>query len=259
MRAQYLGSAGYGNPIRLAHDLAKRDAVIAKCEDYEEVVLWFEHDLFDQLQLLQILHYLGERSLPIGKVQLIQTDDFLGMLSPEELIPLQSKRRPVNTDTFKLAIQVWDAFREPSPEQLYDLQDRVTSEMRHLHSAMRRLFEEYPSTGSGLARSEMQILDTIATGTHRKDDIFRLSQLREEAVYLGDAPFCRIVDDLCEGGAPLLERIDAGYRITQLGTQVHAGERDWLEVHKIDRWIGGVHLTSDEVWRWDAQARRFLG
>lgn len=257
VRSQYLGTAGYGNPIRLAHDFGKRDAVIAKCDDYEEVVLWFEHDLFDQLQLLQIMHYLGGRSLPTGKVQLIQTDDFLGMLSPEELIPLQNKRRPVNADTFKLAIEVWDAFREPSPEGLYGLQDRVTSEMRHLHSAMRRLFEEYPSAGSGLARSEMQILDTIATGAHRKDDIFRLSQLREEAVYLGDTSFYRIVDELCDAGAPLLERKDDGFTVTPLGMQVHAGERDWLQVHKIDRWIGGVHLTGEDVWRWDAQGRRF--
>jgi len=227
VRAQYLATAGYGNPIRLAHDLSKRDAVLATCDEYEEVVLWFEHDLFDQLQLLQIVHYLSGRSLPIGKVQLIQTDDFLGMLSPEELIPLQNKRRPVNAATFKLASEVWDAFREPSPERLYELQDRVTSEMRHLHGALRRLFEEYPATGSGLARSEMQILDTIATGTHRKNDIFRLSQLREEAVYLGDTSFYHIMDELCVDDAPLLERIDDGFRLTPLGKQVHAGGRDW--------------------------------
>ena len=256
VRAQYLGSAGYGNPIRLARDFSKRDAVIAKCEEYEEVVLWFEHDLFDQLQLLQILHYLGGRSLPIGKVQLIQTDDFLGMLSPEELIPLQNKRRPVNGATFKLASEVWDAFREATPERLFELQDRVTSEMRHLHSAMRRLFEEFPALGSGLGRSEMQILDTVALGTHRKDDIFRLAQLREEAVYLGDTSFFRLLDQLCAAEAPLLERTESGFALTAAGKAVHAGERDWLEEHTIDRWIGGVHLHERNVWRWDAQARR---
>jgi hypothetical protein len=256
VRAQYLGSAGYGNPIRLAHDFSKRDAVIAKCDEYEEVVLWFEHDLFDQLQLLQILHYLGARSLPPGAVQLIQTDDFLGLLSPEELIPLQNKRRPVNAPTFKLASEVWDAFREPSPERLVALQERVTSEMRHLHGAIRRLFEEFPATGSGLARSEMQILDTVALGTHRKDDIFRLSQLREEAVYLGDASFFRLLEGLCDPGAPLLERTEAGFALTPLGKAVHSGERDWLEEYAIDRWIGGVHLRSSNVWRWDAPSRR---
>lgn len=210
------------------------------------------------MQLLQILHYLGERSLPVGKVQLIQTDDFLALLSPEELIPLQNKRRPVNAPTLKLASEVWDAFREPSPERLVELQARVTSEMRHLHSAIRRLFEEFPATGSGLGRSEMQILDTVALGTHRKDDIFRLSQLREEAVYLGDAPFLRLLEELCDPSAPLLERTGADFAITPLGKAVLSGERDWLEDRAIDRWIGGVHLYGADVWRWDAQSRRVM-
>jgi hypothetical protein len=33
----------------------RRDEAITRFRDHEEVVLWFEHDLFDQLQLIQIL------------------------------------------------------------------------------------------------------------------------------------------------------------------------------------------------------------
>ena len=258
VRSQYLGVHGYGNPIRLGRAFEKRDEVIARCAEYEEVVLWFEHDLYDQLQLLQILHFLGSQSLPLGKVQLIQTDDFLGNLNPEEFMPLQTKRRPVNAATFKLAAQVWDAFRAPTPQPLYDLHDHVTSEMRHLHGAIRRLFEEYPALRTGLSRTQGQILDTVAEGANRRDDIFRLSQMREEAVFLGDAPFFAILDGMADSDAPLLERTDLGFSLSALGSKVHAEQSDWLETHAIDRWIGGVHLEGDAVWRWDSNARRLV-
>ncbi|MDQ6930016.1 MAG: DUF1835 domain-containing protein [Candidatus Eremiobacteraeota bacterium] len=257
VRAQFLGLNGFGNAIRLGRDFQKRDRTIAKAGEYEEVVLWFEHDLYDQLQLLQILHYLATQSLPLGKVQLIQTDDFLGNLMPEELVPLQTKRRPVNAATFKLASQVWDAFRAPVPQPLYEMHNHVTSEMRHLHGAIRRLFEEYPAVRTGLSRTQSQILDTVAEGAHRRDDIFRLSQMREEASFLGDTPFFSILDTLAGTSAPVLEQTQTGYALTPLGRRVHAGESDWLETHAIHRWIGGVHLTAGDVWRWDAAARAF--
>lgn len=34
---------------------ARRDEAITRFHDHEEVILWFEHDLYDRLQLIQIL------------------------------------------------------------------------------------------------------------------------------------------------------------------------------------------------------------
>ncbi len=180
------------------------------------------------------------------------------MLAPEELLALQNKRRPVNAATLRLAKEVWTAFRTATPEALYELQDRVTSEMRHLHSAIRRLFEEYPSKVTGLSRTQTQILDTVAGGVHRKDDIFRLSQNCEEAVYLGDSSFFKILDDLCADPAPLLTSAHGRYEITPLGKSIAARESDWLQDRPVDRWIGGVHIIGPEAWRWDGESRRFV-
>jgi hypothetical protein len=34
---------------------------------------------------------------------------------------------------------------------------------------------------------------------------------------------------------------------------------DWLAVHGIDSWRGGVHLrSSDAIWRWDAATGRII-
>ncbi len=257
LRAQYLGVAGYGNPIKLGHDFEKRDATIARCMEFDEIVLWFEHDLYDQLQLLQILDYLAGQSLPLGKLQLIQTDDFLGLLAAPELLALQNSRRPVSQQTLHGASDVWEAYRSATPERLFQIQAGTPSQLRHLSSALRRLFEEYPSSQSGLSRTQRHILEAVAEGAHAKDDIFRLAQLREEAAFLGDAPFYKRFEDLCDHAAPLLQEIQNGYRLTPLGRRVLAGVEDWLALRVCDRWIGGVHLTNDSLWRWDEGAAAF--
>ena len=38
--------------------------------------------------------------------------------------------------------------------------------------------------------------------------------------------------------------------LTDVGRAVQAGERDFIELNGIDRWLGGVHLVSGQVWRW---------
>lgn len=40
---------------------ARRDEAITRFHDHEEVILWFEHDLYDQLQLIQILDWFSRR------------------------------------------------------------------------------------------------------------------------------------------------------------------------------------------------------
>src|SRR5947209_11115587 len=38
-------------------DFVRRDTALTHFHLHEEVVLWFEHDLYDQLQLLQLLNW----------------------------------------------------------------------------------------------------------------------------------------------------------------------------------------------------------
>lgn len=60
IRARYLAGRGWGEFARIEADLAARDRGLMHMASFDRVVLWFEHDLFDQLQLLQILDWFGE-------------------------------------------------------------------------------------------------------------------------------------------------------------------------------------------------------
>ena len=99
---------------------ARDERLAAALEADERVVLWFEHDLYDQLQLLQILAGLPDR--PVG-VELICVGSFpgrpdfagLGELEPDELASLWPVRTPVTDEHVRAARAGWDAFRAHRP------------------------------------------------------------------------------------------------------------------------------------------------
>jgi hypothetical protein len=47
--------------------------------------------------------------------------------------------------------------------------------------------------------------------------------------------------------------------LTALGHEVLARRRDWLTLHPLHRWLGGVHLHPEgPAWRWDAAHGRLI-
>ena len=253
VRAQYLAARGFGNAIKIGHDFEKRDAVISKFADFEEIVLWFEHDLFDQLQLLQILDFLGRQRIAPGFVHAIQTEEFLGMMEPTELLALRNRRRPVSAELFEFARDAWAAFRSSSPQALFELSKQVPAGFRSMQTGLRRLFEEFPSLDRGVSRTQLQTLEAVAHGARRDDDLFRVVQAQEDAAFMGDSTFARQLEDLCAAPAPLVTRLEDRFALTPLGERVLRREADWLAVAPLDRWIGGTHLTATDHWRWDAR------
>src|SRR5712691_11825056 len=76
VRAQFLADTGWGDP---RSDFARRDAQLAGWARHEEIVLWFKHDLYDQLQLIQILDWFAARDLDKTKLRLICIGEFPGI------------------------------------------------------------------------------------------------------------------------------------------------------------------------------------
>ncbi len=258
VRARYLSERGYGNPIKVTYRFEKRDAQMRKAPEFQEIVLWFEHDLFDQLQLLQIVTALDDMELEPGRVSIVQTDEYLGSMTAEELAALLPRRRSVTPATSKSARRAWQRFTSPSPGELLAAAREDAIGLPFLRAALVRLCEEYPLCGDGLSRSQRQALLAVAQGPAQAAELYRRAQAREEAHFQGDAAFARMLEDLCDARAALLVPGDPGFELTPLARRVLAGDADWLETHAIDRWIGGVHLTPERIVRWDADGAAFV-
>ena len=59
IRARAMSDSSWGATTTSGCEFAERDRTLAGFRDHDETVLWFEHDLYDQLQLFQLLDWLS--------------------------------------------------------------------------------------------------------------------------------------------------------------------------------------------------------
>ena len=130
------------------------------------MILWFEHDPFDQVNLIQLLTWIRQHVPATKLVSLVCVGSFpghpgfkgLGELTPGELASLLETRQPVGPPQYELAERAWSAFRQPTPGALDDLRRGDTAALPYFAGAIARFFEEYPWTSDGLSRSERRLL-----------------------------------------------------------------------------------------------------
>ena len=266
-----------GAPANPDNDMRRWRQVIAEHDAYGELVLWFEHDLFDQLNLIQLLSFVRAHVPASKTVTLICVDSFpgrarfhgLGELEPSELASLFPARTAVTPAQYDLAERAWTAFRQPTPEALdaliggadgrpEGLQLR-TDALPFLARALRRFLEEYPWTRDGLSRTERRLLTLAAEGRADWPASFPRMHEGEAAYYITDTSYAELTEGLSSTAPPLLNRSIQSPSLTPAGRAVLDGQTDRVSLCGIDRWYGGVHLHGRAVpWRWDGERQRIV-
>jgi hypothetical protein len=245
-RARFLTDAVEASYDETRASLARFDRTLVDAAADDEIVLWFEHDLFDQLLLIRTLDLLvrlkadttyesdpawavtpGEippyvvSAFRRTSVSLICIGEFpgverfvgLGQLNAEQLASLYPARQPAGAEQFALASEAWRAFRASDPRELLALMARLRTDaseaLPFLHGAIQRLFEEYPSTANGLSRSADAVLRALESGPLDGTALFRATQWGEQRPFMGDLGLFDIVRRLATARVPLVA-IDAG-------------------------------------------------
>lgn len=277
VRRRYLAGVVAAAPVDPANDLREWRAVIER-ERYDELVLWFEHDLFDQLNLIQLLAWIQGRLPATTPVSLISVASFpghpafkgLGELSPREVASLLPGRQRVSEAQYALANLAWEAFRAPTPRALDGIRRDGTSALPYLGAAVRRFLQEYPWTNDGLSRSERRLLALADGGGVALSQAFPRMHEGEHAYYVTDLTLAVLARELSRTSPPLLAlrqpdaataRMLSGFvTLTDTGRAVLAGRLDRVATCGIDRWLGGVHLLGQSgVWRWDEARDEIAG
>jgi hypothetical protein len=269
IRADYLTSYTGAERAAVMRRFTERDQALEAGRD-GEYVLWFEADLYDQLQIAEILARVADLRVPAGRITLICIGEHpgiarfggLGELTAGQLreLPHTSACARLTPAALELATRAWAAFRAPAPEGLGAIAAARLGELRFLGEAFDRLGREYPATRDGLSLTERRVLAAVADGAPDAGTAFVRAQAREIRPYMGDSRCFARMDRMAEGPHPLL-RLDPPGRPVQRATPVHltdsgalvlAGQADQVALNGIDRWIGGVHLHGHHVpWRWD--------
>src|SRR3954447_2628520 len=163
-RAHFLAAAGLTDLATARSRLRARDERLDAVDFSTRVVLWFEDDLYDQLQLIQVLDRLASggdamrRSRPLGPVQLV----VLPRGPRTFLRDRMAAARGLGEHEHELARRAWAAFTAPDPLRVQDAWLAGTPGLPDLAPALERLLEEHPATTDGLARTDREILEALA-------------------------------------------------------------------------------------------------
>jgi hypothetical protein len=284
-RAAFLDSAygrtdGHGALQRLVTQ--DRDLDLAAARE-DEIVLWFGPDLFCQAILAALLDRFAANP-PAGRLSLICIGTYPGVddrrsctpafLTSQQLRDVFAHRDPVRPRQLDLAREIWTAWRAPTPEPLAAIATRDTTALPYLGDGVRRRLEEFPWTVDGLSRTERAALAALAAAERSFGQLFEEVQRAEERSWVTDMMLMHRLRVLAMAATPLVATVpepppvdplapDAGrdvrqlrFRLTPAGQEVFEGKRDAIATNGIDTWIGGVHLTGENLWRWNAGTRR---
>jgi hypothetical protein len=236
-RARFIADCGWGAYDHVLEELRHRDAVLEQSVKHDEVVLWFEHDLYDQLQLIQLLDWFARHRA--AKLSLVCEAEYLATMTSGRLAQLFQARKPVSALQLEQGRAAWGAFTSEDPRAL---QSAGGESLAFLPAALRRHLEEYPWVADGLSRLERGVMQALGAGALKFAELF--AAVREEPAFLGDAVLRWHLERMQLEG--LVARLDK--------TWSRAGVRR----RRVPRWLGGVRIDSDSPWRWDADAARVV-
>ena len=250
-RAAFVAAAGWGSLSEVSSQFQDRDARLGQSGSHDEVVLWFEHDLYDQLQLIQLLDWFAARPHP--RLSLVCEAEYLGTMTPARAAELFGMRAAVTQEQLKTGSMAWGAFGSSNPRAI-----RIDAyrELPFLGPGLRRLLEEYPWTSDGLSRLERQVLEALRDGPLPFAELFpRAHHRREDPVWLGDTALAWHLARLAADGFVSMKN-DA-YAATAHGLDIVEGRTDAWSSPRRPRWIGG-HEVRDGRLRWDGKGVRAI-
>jgi len=275
-RARFIASRGWAGLRQASGGFVERDRAIQNLDDVDEVVLWFEDDLYDQLQLIQLLDFFARNPVKGKKISLVVVDGYIPPLSAAKIKELDDARAAVTPAQLELARRAWKAFGSDNPEAILALLGEDTSALPYLAAALKRHLEEFPSIENGLSRSEYEALSAINDGHTTPVAAFLEVAKRQESIFLGDSIFWWYLERLSgkknalvmwRDGAPVIaptaktsrEFVKRELRLTPLGREVLAARSDWQKLKPSTRWLGGVEIAAGKPgWRWDEGQRTLV-
>lgn len=286
IRARFYSDAGYASMENARAIQLGWEQTLNKCSEGEEVVLWIDHRLTDQLILLRVLNRLSRKRPKTAHTSLISVGRFpaidnfiaLGQLNSHQLASLADTRLRVTDAQFGLAQMGWDAFCSPDPRHLEKVMESDTSSLPFLKNALHRHLEQFPALQNGLSRTEHEALSILRErGTMSAVQLFFAVQRSEELLFMGDTSFYRLLIGMASAAHAVVEVPDmtdlklgernsvfeewtrSSVSITETGLRVLRGQDDYIRLNGIDRWLGGVHLSGSEAaWRWDKEAQHLF-
>ncbi len=218
---------------------------LSSVKNFDEIVLWFEFDLFSHLNMLAAISHLMENGLSVPvylvcskKLKGEKEINVLSQLSLKYLRNHYEQRIYLNQDDLEMASLLWQLYNGDNPQKLKNLIKEKTN-FEYLSSCLRAHVERFPNTQTGLNSLEQNILKLI-----QKNKIISKNHLLgyslEYQGYFGynDKQMQRLLDKLSIFYKVNEDKVE----LTPEGEEALNGAKNFYRILKNQECLGGVKM-----------------
>ena len=261
-RARFLAEQYGENLLRVRNELLEQEQLLDRAREEEEVVLWFEYDLFCLANLL----YLLSRLTKCRRLSLVWSQRPLGTAEDDEIWKAYHSRYAVAPAMMNAAALAWRAYISEEATDLNRLLDADFVDFPFLRDGFLLHASRFPSLRNGLGEVEQRALAGIDAGATDFSSLFTRFDQSPPRFGFGDGEFLRHLRRLATCAVPMITINEAEgetppkalFALTPAGKNVLEAKVDFIELNNAGFWLGGAHLTRARLWRWDGDARRIV-
>lgn len=243
LRTRFLGKTYDISPEDYQKQFIDELHKLKVCNSHDEIVLWFEFDLFSHINMLAVISYLldNKKDIPVSLVcskRLKGEKEFapLSQLPLKHLENHYENRINLNQDDLEMAGLIWQLYNGDNPQKLKALIKTKTN-FEYLSSCVRAHLERFPNSKTGINTLERNILKLV-----EKNNITSLSHLigytLEYQGYfgLGDMQIKRMLEHL----KIFLDIRKDKVLLSKEGKEALCSTRNFYQELKNDECLGGV-------------------
>lgn len=170
----------------------------------QEIVLWFEYDLFCQVNMLAVISWLKKfrPDVPVSLVCSGKEDDSgklygLSELRKDKLETLFENRVSLSIDDIEYADYIWQLYCSDSPLALQNHTRVTNTQFNYLPQAIAAHIERFPTIKNGLNKIENTILEQVANNEFENKNRLVNKLLVSQGLYgFGDIQYFKKIKDL---------------------------------------------------------------
>lgn len=198
-RAEFLNNADEGKHVDYFSYVVKEFEKLKTVSKNSEINLWFENDLFCQVNLWFILHLVDEYRIHNSLFLVHPKPEFkysFGGMKSDELIEAYEKRQPVSLADFSQLKLLWKSYQQNDINELIKISAQLKDTYPFLLPAVKAHIDRYPADGS-IGKPEQTLLSiTQELNTKHFKTIFKEFCKRESIYGFTDTQVKRMLEEL---------------------------------------------------------------
>ncbi len=223
----------------------------------DEIILWFEYDLFCQINMLAVISWLKthRRHVQISLVCSGYEDDSnrlygLNELTDEQIHAHFKSRVALSQNDIEYADYVWQLYCSDNPIRLENLSDFELYQFNYLEDALKAHLRRFPAIKNGLNEIENRVLQVAAEGKSPSKKALMGALLQDQGWYgFGDTQYQRILKNL----RPLFHSFNP-VRLSKKGKEILENKDNYYAtLRDTEAYLGGAlkynYLYNSEAGR----------